>query len=88
MVVVFIKVPIYNPSDHTLVRVCSLPNHNRFEQEQDPLGRVLVRIVLTADLMDDVVTECHISKSPCRPWLDVFVMLEDLLDVLRNLQMV
>jgi len=51
---------------YALIRIRSLANRYRFEQEQYSLGSILVGVVLTADLVDDVVAEGHVSKSSSR----------------------
>src|ERR1035438_1701103 len=90
MVVVFLEVAIDNTLYHTLIRICSLANGNRFQKEQDSLRRVLVGVVLAADLMNNVVAERHISERSrlTRRSKLFLVLLKDFLDLLNDHQVV
>ena len=72
---VFIKIAVYDSADHTFVGISSLANRARFEQEQDSLGRVLIGVVLAADLMNDVVAERHVSESSGRAGRSKFCLV-------------
>src|SRR5580692_5298177 len=83
---VFFQVAVNDRPHHALVRFCSFPDGGRFEQKQDALGRVLVCVVLSTDLMDDVVAECHIPECPSWSGCCQTFVLQYLLDVLGNLE--
>jgi hypothetical protein len=51
------------------------------------LSRVLVGVVLSANLMDDLVAEGHVAESSRLAWLRESIT-KDLVNLLRNSQMI
>jgi len=61
------KIALQNTVDHTIVCIFSSDN-GRFKQEQNALCSVPVGIILSSDLMNEVMTEHHLAKDAFAPW--------------------
>jgi len=87
---VFYEISINDPKDYPFIRAIVLTDCTRFEQQQDPLGCISVGVMLTTDLMNDVVAESHVAKRArlARGPKPFPVFVENPLDFLRNDQMV
>src|SRR5579864_89675 len=89
---VLCKVATDDCANHAFISFGILADDSRFEEEQDSPSGIFVGIVLATDLVDNVMAECHVSKSSGRagrakPALVAF-QLEQALDLLDNSEMV
>jgi hypothetical protein len=64
---VFLQVSVYYTEEDAVIRLRSGPNRRRFEQKQNPLRRVRVRIVLSTNLVDEFMTKGEIAECSSRP---------------------
>jgi len=64
---VFLQVAVYHCPNYAVVGFSSVPNRRRFEEKQDPLGGVLVGVVLSAYLMNDVWLNAMFPNVPVGP---------------------
>jgi len=89
-VVVFLEITVDDALRHSLVGLDILAYGRRLQKQQNSLSRILVRIVLSANLMDDVVAECHVSECSGLAWRPKFrlVILKNCLHFLSDNQMV
>ena len=87
---VFLQVAAYDSTDYAVVCLDVFSNCRGFQKQQNSLGSIPIRVVLTADLMDNLVAESHVAKRPglTRRPKKFRVISDDVLDFLGNSQMV
>jgi hypothetical protein len=89
---VLCKVATDDCPNHAFISFGILADDSRFEEEQDSPSGIFVGIVLATDLVDNVMAECHVSKSSgwagrAKPPI-VVLQLQQVLDLLDNSEMV
>jgi hypothetical protein len=87
---IFFQIAVYDSPDHTVMGLDVSSNRRRFQKQQNPLCCVFVRVVLTADLMNNVMAKSHVPERPglTRRAKKVGVITDDPANFLCNSHMV